>query len=475
MWAMLKHCPASLAGKKRRNGEGVRMGCGRSSPSRLSRFQLRLALTLALFLTSAASSLAEPRFPPPEFSETQHQLPVTTTPEARADWLAYTDVFVLAGSLGLATWFVYKRRSRRGLFWLGLFSIGYFGFWRKGCVCAIGSPQNIALGLFDSTYAVPITVTTFFALPLVVALIAGRSFCAGVCPHGALQDLVLVKPLRVPAWLEHGLSLLPFIFLGAGVWLAATGSIFLFCHYDPFVPLFRLNGRSAMVFTGAALLLLGTVVGRPYCRFACPYGALLKVGASAAKWRVRVTPDICTQCKLCEGSCPFGAMREPESGSTPPGTLLPERRRLGWMVALLPMLILAGIWMGGQLSGPAARLNAQVALAERYLEEKDTPPPLFASSPAELAMNRARLDPEAVITEGARLKHRIKVGGWIFGAWVGLVMGIKLITLSVRRTRTDYEPDHGACFACARCFESCPQEQVRRGGLPTMALAEAPK
>lgn len=431
-------------------------------------------LALVMLYLGTAALLAEARFPPPDFSETQHELPVTTTPPARAIWLAYLDVAVLAGALAIATWSIYGTRSRRGLFWLGLFSIGYFGFWRKGCICAIGSPQNIALGLFDSAYAVPITVTAFFALPLVVALLAGRSFCAGVCPHGALQDLVLVKPLRVPAWMEHGLGLLPFILLGAGVWLATTGSIFLFCQYDPFVPLFRLNGRSAMVLTGAALLLLGTVVGRPYCRFACPYGALLKMASTVAKWRVRVTPDICTQCKLCERSCPFGAMREPESGSTPPGSLLPERRRLGWMIALLPVLILAGVWMGGMLAGPAARLNPNVALAEQYLREKDTPPPLFASTPAELAMNRARLDPESVVAKGAELKRRVKTGGWIFGAWFGLVIGVKLISLSVRRARTDYEPDRGSCYACARCFEACPQELLRRGVAPVAETSTMP-
>ena len=442
-------------------------------------FPAWLALTLTMLFIGAATALAESRFPPPDFSETQHQLPVTTTPEARAVWLAYLDVAVLAGALGVATWFIYRRRSRRGLFWLGLFSIGYFGFWRKGCVCAIGSPQNIALGLFDPTYAVPVTVTAFFALPLIVALIAGRSFCAGVCPHGALQDLVLIKPLKVPVWLEQGLGVLPFIFLGAGVWLAAAGSIFLFCQYDPFVPLFRLNGRSAMVLTGAALLLLGTVVGRPYCRFACPYGALLKLGSIGSRWRVRVTPDTCTQCKLCERSCPFGAMREPESGNTPPGQLLPERRRLGWLIAALPILMLAGAWLGGQLAGPAAQLNPHVALAEQYLAEKDTPAPLVATSPAELALNRARLDPQGIVRKGAELKRRVEIGSWIFGAWVGLVIGAKLISLSIRRARTDYEPDRGACFACARCFESCPQELVRRGMMPVQtsatSLAEASK
>ena len=123
---------------------------------------------------------------------------------------------------------------------------------------------------------------------------------------------MLLKPVKVPPWLEQALSVLPYIYLGAGVLFAATGSAFIICQYDPFVPIFRMSGRTLMVLSGAALLLLGVFVGRPYCRFLCPYGALLKLGAIVAKWRVRVTPDYCTQCRLCEASCPFGAMREPE-------------------------------------------------------------------------------------------------------------------------------------------------------------------
>ena len=199
----------------------------------------------------------------------------------------YLDVVVLAACLGMASWLIYKRRSRKGLMALSIFSLLYFGFWRKGCVCSIGSLQNVSLALCDRSYAVPLGVVAFFVLPLAVALFAGRSFCAGVCPHGALQDLVLLKPVKLPPWLEQALSVLPYIYLGAGVLFAATGSAFIICQYDPFVPIFRISGRALMVLSGVALLLLGVFVGRPYCRFLCPYGALLKLdprsqnGASA--------------------------------------------------------------------------------------------------------------------------------------------------------------------------------------------------
>lgn len=440
---------------------------------------LPLALAIiagAILFLSAGSALAEQRFPPPDF-ESGHQLPVTTQPPARALALQYLDFAVLAAALGVATWLIYRKRSRKGLIGLSIFSVLYFGFYRKGCICAIGSVQNVALALFDPGYAVPLVAVGFFVLPLAFALFGGRAFCAGVCPHGALQDLVLLRPTKLPGWLEQGLSILPFIYLGAGVLFAATGSLFLICQYDPFIPIFRMSGRTLMVLTGAALLLLGVFVGRPYCRFLCPYGALLKIASTVARFRVRVTPDYCTQCRLCEASCPFGAMREPHAVKPEASELSLSRRRLALLLVLAPLLIGGLGWVGSRFSVPASRLHPTVALAERFVVERDTPPKTGALSPDDLSLERARQDPQTLLTQAVEIRRKFSVGGWIFGGWVGLVIVAKLISLSLHRRRSDYEPDRGDCFACARCFEFCPNELVRRGvmapsELPTRPLAE---
>ncbi|HEY5915567.1 MAG TPA: 4Fe-4S binding protein [Verrucomicrobiae bacterium] len=428
-------------------------------------------LVLLLFIClPAMSSFSEQRFPPPEFTETNHQLPATTTPAARGLFFEYQDLVVLAVSLGVATWLIYGKRSRKGLVGLSIFSLVYFGFYRKGCVCAIGSLQNVALALADRGYALPLVVTGFFVLPLMFALFAGRSFCAGVCPHGALQDLVLLKPVKLPPWLEQGLSVLPYIYLGAGVLFAATGSAFIICQYDPFVPIFRMSGRALMVLSGVALLALGVFVGRPYCRFLCPFGALLKVCATVAKLRVRVTPDYCTQCRLCEASCPFGAMREPQTPLTGAAQMQVDRRRLALLLVATPVLMAALGWIGARLSVPAARVHPTVSLAERFVREKDAPVKTGTLTPDDLSLERARQAPAEIVAQAVSIRQKYHIGGWIFGAWVGLVIGAKLIGLSLHRRRTDYEPDRGDCFACARCFEFCPNELVRRGIMPASAL-----
>ncbi len=95
-------------------------------------------LTLAVIALTTLTVFAEQRFPPPDFTETNHLIPTTTTPPARAEWLQYLDVAVLFAGLGVAVSFVHRQRSRRGLFWLGIFeqiaqSSG-FDSWKKHVV-----------------------------------------------------------------------------------------------------------------------------------------------------------------------------------------------------------------------------------------------------------------------------------------------------------------------------------------------------
>jgi len=418
------------------------------------------ALGLTLFVALMVS--AEQRFPPPDF-ENGYRIPTAATPAARQLWLQYADAGVFLAALATAVWLIYKRRSRRGLFWLSFFSLAYFGFFRKGCICPIGSPQNVVYGLFNPDYAVPVTVLIFCFVPIVVALFAGRAFCAGVCPQGALQDFMLIKPVTVPLWLEQALSAVPYIFLGAGLIYAGAGTGFVICRYDPFVPFFRLSGGAFILTAGAAFLLTGMFVGRPYCRFLCPYGGLLRLASLASKWRVRVTPDVCTQCRLCEKSCPFGAMRESAPAETTSTGLASERKRLGWLLALLPVLVVAGAWAGAKLSPAFAQLDPNVALAERYARQQSHPIQYGLMTPEALSLQRAAENPAAILKAAADVRRRFDLACWLFGGWIGLVIGVKLLALSVRPGRTDYEPDRGACVACARCFASCPNERVRLG------------
>jgi ferredoxin len=166
-------------------------------------------------------------------------------------------------------------------------------------------------------------------------------------------------------------------------------------------------------------------------------------------------------------------MREPESAQ--PETLAGERKLLGWLLLAVPLLVAAGIGLGWKFSGTASRMHPTVKLAELLVREQGAPQRVGPLAPEDFALERARQNPKAVLAEALQVQRRFAIGSAIFGAWVGLVIGIKLVSLSVRRQRSDYEPDRGSCFGCARCFEYCPNELTRRGLLPiTLTETTAP-
>jgi ferredoxin len=397
------------------------------------------------------------RFPPPQFSS-GHELPVTTQPSPRADFYEYLDVVVLLAALSVASYLALKKRSRRGISILGIFSLAYFGFWREGCVCSIGAIQNVTLALFDSSYTVPITVIAFFTLPLIFTLFFGRTFCASVCPLGAIQDIFLLRPVKVPSWLEHALGMFPYLYISLAVLFAATGSAFIICEYDPFVSFFRRSGSLNMLILGACLLLIGMFVGRPYCRYLCPYSVLLRLTSRASKWHLTITPDKCIQCRLCEDACPFGAIQKPTQDShsaTRDRTRRNEgKKRLAILIVLLPILIALGTFIGTRIGTPLSRVNATVSLAEQvWLEDTGK---VKESTEASDAFRRTGRPTEELHQEVLSLNRKFTSGGGILGAFLGLAVGMKMIQLSVRRSREDYEINRATCVSCGRCIPYCP-------------------
>ncbi|MFO0787867.1 MAG: 4Fe-4S binding protein [Pirellulales bacterium] len=284
-------------------------------------FALR-AITLFLLVlplsqgstASAAVDYSRPvnAAPKPEDISGAYEVPPVQRVAPRSEWMYGVDVVLLAGGLIATALVVHRWRRRWMAVAISIASLAYFGFYRQGCVCPIGSMQNVTTALVDPTLAIPLVVLLFFLLPLIAALLAGRVFCGGVCPLGAIQDLVVIKPLQLPQPIDRWGGKFRYFYLALAIWFAAQPAAsrdFIICRFDPFVAFFRLNGSLSMLAYGALLLLLGTIIGRPYCRFLCPYGGLLGLVSRFAFRPVQISPDEELDCGLCAESCPFGAIK----------------------------------------------------------------------------------------------------------------------------------------------------------------------
>jgi NAD-dependent dihydropyrimidine dehydrogenase PreA subunit len=419
---------------------------------------INLALLSVFILTAVMAgdaSASQDRFPRPEF-QSGYQSPENNFGTARAVFLYYMDVAALFLALCAASYLVFKKRSRKGILALMLLSIAYFGFYKSGCVCSLGAIQNVSAGIFTG-YAIPITVFLIFILPLVFALFFGRVFCSAVCPMGVLQDFVAFRTKRVPPRISAVLKIIPHVYLGTAILFAATGAGFLICRFDPFAGIFRLGAHSWMMVWGAAVILIGMFVARPYCRYMCPYGVVLGWMSLISKYRVKLTPDTCDNCRLCEDACPVDAIRPPTAEP------VKEQRahsvkRLKIYCALLPLWIIALALCGWFLADTVSSAHPHVKLLKIIELEQSG-----AAAARSLESEALRADAD-VMAELKRLagnaKNNFRWGLMLLGAYLGIVIGGYLIRQSTYSKRDCYDVDPVSCVGCGRCYRHCPRHKA---------------
>lgn len=186
-------------------------------------------------------------------------------------------------------------------------------------------PIGGLMGIFDWIYqgtlntvhpAATVLLLTFAAM----ALVARKSFCSWVCPVGFVSDLFartgrffFARNFRLPRWLDVPLRGLKYLILGFFVWAVATMTpqairAFIESPYyrvsDIKMGLFfvQLSGFGAGVL--AALAAASLLWRGFWCRYLCPYGALLGLVSWLSPLKVRRDPVSCVDCKLCDKACP---------------------------------------------------------------------------------------------------------------------------------------------------------------------------
>lgn len=416
----------------------------------------KILIFFAALLTSIRT-MAEARFPKPDFTSGYEYPDIVHGVPSELLW-NILDIVLLVGMMSLVVWAAYRKRSRSIILSMSLVSVLYFGFFRSGCVCSVGSIQNVVMAAVDSNYHLPWYVLLVFFLPILFALLFGRVFCSGVCPLGALQELINVRNFRLSRAVSATLSMIPWVYLAFTILYAATRSQFLICRLDPFIGIFRLGGDIGIMTFGIVLLIMSVFIGRPFCQFLCPYGALLSVFSSLSWKKLEITDKGCINCALCGVSCPVDAIRAPQRSRTK------EERRTGvrriiLFVVLLPLLTFAGSALVGSQSDALSLAHKDVYLYELLVRQEANPEldvPLeveaFHALGGDIDELKAKVD--AVHSDYVLYAH-------LAGALIGFVIGFKLLKLSLKRGRKTYEIAMARCTVCGKCFNYCPQNLKR--------------
>lgn len=424
----------------------------RSAPNARRAIRRMGGVFLGWLLPLAAAG--ESRFPQPQF-ESGHRVPQAVHPAFVAHVPAWADVLILAAALAVSVWLVRRVRSRRAILAFSVVCLAWFGFVRQGCICPVGAVQNVAVAAWWGG-GLPWAVAAFFALPLLAALLYGRVFCAAVCPLGAIQELFVIRPARVPRALDAVLRLVPLAVLSVGLVYAVNGAGYLICRADPFVGLFRRSAPLSMMLAGLAVLLVGMVVARPYCRYFCPYGVLLEACARLAWRRVEIAEQECVNCRLCVGVCPVGAVEVPREAAA--GAVRARQfRRFLLVLGLAPLLVAGGAGAGWLAGAAVARAHPDVALIDRLASAADED-----LHPEVAAFKRSGRDREWAETRAAETVGRFRAGCAGAGAFVGLAVLLRLLGLTQLRRLEEHRADRIRCYACGRCFPACPKNTPRR-------------
>jgi polyferredoxin len=160
-----------------------------------------------------------------------------------------------------------------------------------------------------------------FLIVCATALVVKKGFCSWVCPFGLFSDILAKghtrlfhRTLTLPKWIDNVFRSLKYLLAGFFIYYIfykmPMPAIEQFIHspYNRFADI-----QMLAFFTDISPLALKVMLGLiglsfviPYfwCRYLCPYGAVLSVLGFMSIGHIRRDPNLCTECGKCEKHCP---------------------------------------------------------------------------------------------------------------------------------------------------------------------------
>jgi polyferredoxin len=151
-------------------------------------------------------------------------------------------------------------------------------------------------------------------------LLLKKTFCSWLCPVGTISEYLwklgrklMHRTLTVPRRLDIPLRSLKYLLMAFFLYLVVGMSVealndFLVAPFGIIADVKMLNFFLEMSITGAAviavLVLLSVFIQNFWCRFLCPYGALMGLVSMLSPVRIRRDAQACIDCGKCNKACP---------------------------------------------------------------------------------------------------------------------------------------------------------------------------
>jgi polyferredoxin len=162
--------------------------------------------------------------------------------------------------------------------------------------------------------------TILFLAFVTIAIVFRKAFCSWLCPVGLISDLlanlgrkIFGRNFLLPLMLDRILMALKYVLLSFFVmsffFMGLEGiSSFLQSPYNQVVDvkmlLFFLN-MGTIGITVFIILAIGSIFVQGFwCRYLCPYGALLGLFSWMSPVKVRRNAETCIDCAKCDKICP---------------------------------------------------------------------------------------------------------------------------------------------------------------------------
>jgi len=155
---------------------------------------------------------------------------------------------------------------------------------------------------------------------LLMSLLLKKAFCSWLCPVGTFSEYlwmlgrrVFGRNLHLPRWADIPLRGIKYLLLGFFVFVIGAMSAealqsFMYTPYGLVADVKMLNffrdiGATAAIVIG--LLMLGSMLVQNFwCRYLCPYGALMGVASLLSPVKIRRDIEACIDCGKCARACP---------------------------------------------------------------------------------------------------------------------------------------------------------------------------